>query len=169
MARHLRIAAAQLGPLHREDSRAVAVSRLVKLLQDAHAMGAKFVVFPELALTTFFPRWWIEDQREVDERFFEKEIPSRETRPLFDEAKKLGIGFYLGYAELTPQKRRFNTAILVGPDGSIVGKYRKIHLPGHAEHKPKAAFQHLEKKYFEVGDLGFRVWRYMNTITGMLI
>jgi predicted amidohydrolase len=44
-----------------------------------------------------------------------------------------------------------------------------VHLPGHAEHKPKAAFQHLEKKYFEVGDLGFRVWRYMDTITGMLI
>ena len=33
---------------------------------------------------------------------------------------------------------RFNTAILVGPDGAIVGKYRKVHLPGHAEHKPKA-------------------------------
>jgi predicted amidohydrolase len=50
-----------------------------------------------------------------------------------------------------------------------VGKYRKIHLPGHADHKPNAAFQHLEKKYFEVGNLGFRVWRYLDTITGMLI
>jgi len=169
MARNLKIAAAQLGPLHKTDSRAAAVSRLKKLLQEAHAMGAKFVVFPELAFTTFFPRWWMEDQREVDERFFEKQIPSKETQPLFDEAKKLGIGFYLGYGELTPEGRHFNTSILVGPDGAIVGKYRKIHLPGHAEHKPKAAFQHLEKKYFEVGDLGFRVWRFMNTITGMLI
>ena len=119
MARHLKIAAAQLGPLHREDSRAVAVSRLTKLLRDAHAMGAKFVVFPELALTTFFPRWWIENQAEVDARYFEKSMPSRDTQPLFDEAKKLGIGFYIGYAELTPEGRRFNTAILVGPDGSI--------------------------------------------------
>jgi predicted amidohydrolase len=165
MARHLRIAAAQLGPLHKADSRASAVSRLKKLLQEAHAMGAKFVVFPELALTTFFPRWWMENA----DSYFERSMPSKETQPLFDEAKKLGIGFYLGYAELTPEGRRFNTSILVGPDGSIVGKYRKIHLPGHADHKPKAAFQHLEKKYFEVGDLGFRVWRYLNTITGMLI
>src|SRR5262245_4454736 len=141
MARNLKIAAAQLGPLHKADSRASAVSRLKKLLQEAHAMGAKFVVFPELALTTFFPRWWMESQEEVDSRYFEKSMPSRETQPLFDEAKKLGIGFYLGYAELTPGKRRFNTAILVGPDGSMVGKYRKIHLPGHADHKPKAAFQ----------------------------
>ena len=55
MARHLRIAAAQLGALHKADSRAVAVSRLTRLLKDAHAMGAKFGGFPELALTTFFP------------------------------------------------------------------------------------------------------------------
>ena len=167
--RKLKIAAAQLGPLHRADSRSVAVSRLTKLMREAHGMGARFVVFPELAFTTFFPRWWMEDQAEVDARFFEKEIPSRETQPLFEEAKRLGIGFYIGYAELTPEKRRFNTAVLVGPDGRIVGKYRKVHLPGHAEHKPKAAFQHLEKKYFEVGDLGFRVWRFLDTITGMLI
>jgi len=172
MSRHLRIAAAQLGPLHLADTRSTATQRLVKLLRDANAMGAKFVVFPELALTTFFPRYWFADQAEADRKFYEATIPSAETQPLFDEARKLGIGFYLGYAELTQEEgrtRRFNTAILVGPDGSVVGKYRKIHLPGHADHKPQAAFQHLEKKYFEVGDLGFRVWRFMDTITGMLI
>jgi N-carbamoyl-D-amino-acid hydrolase len=172
MARHLKIAAAQLGPLHRRDTRTDATKRLVALLREAHGMGAKFVVFPELAFTTFFPRWWMEDPAEVDAKYFERTLPSAETQPLFDEAKKLGIGFYIGYAELTEEKgklRRFNTAVLVGPDGAIVGKYRKVHLPGHADHKPKAAFQHLEKKYFEVGDLGFRVWRYLDTITGMLI
>ena len=171
-SRHLKIAAAQLGPLHLADTRATATKRLVKLLRDAHSMGAKFVVFPELAFTTFFPRYWYDNQAEVDRTFYEATIPSVETQPLFDEAKKLGIGFYIGYAELTQEEgrtRRFNTAILVGPDGSLVGKYRKIHLPGHAGHKPEAAFQHLEKKYFEVGNLGFRVWRFMDTITGMLI
>jgi len=142
--------------------------RLTVLLRQARAHGCELAVFPELALTTFFPRWYFERQEEVD-AFFERTMPSAETQPLFDAARELGIGFYLGYAELTPEGRRFNTAILVGPDGSIVGKYRKIHLPGHADHKPKAAFQHLEKKYFEVGDLGFRVWKFMGTITGMLI
>ena len=93
-------------------------------------MGAKFVVFPELAFTTFFPRWWMDDQREVDAKYFEKSMPSKDTQPLFDEAKKLGIGFYIGYAELTPEGRRFNTAILVGPDGSIVGKYLPRGVPG---------------------------------------
>src|SRR3954462_2176631 len=131
--RKLKIAAAQLGPLNKSDSRAAATRRMVELLRHAHGMGAKFVVFPELAFTTFFPRWWIENQDEVDARFFEKSIPSKETQPLFDEAKKLGIGFYVGYAELTPQKQRFNASILVSPDGTIVGKYRKVHLPGHSE------------------------------------
>ena len=169
MSRHLKIAAAQLGPLHRSDSRSAATRRLVELLREAHAMGARFVVFPELAFTTFFPRWWMEDAAEVERRYFEREMPGPETRALFDEARKLGIGFYIGYAELTPDNHRYNTAILVGPDGRLVGKYRKVHLPGHADHKPQAAFQHLEKKYFEVGNLGFRVWRFMDTISGMLI
>ena len=169
MTRKLKIAAAQLGPLNKSDNRVAATKRLVELLREANGMGAKFVVFPELAFTTFFPRWWMEDQAEVDRRYFEREMPGPETRPLFDEAKKLGIGFYIGYAELTPDNHRFNTAILVVPDGRLVGKYRKVHLPGHADHKPQAAFQHLEKKYFEVGNLGFRVWRFMDTVTGMLI
>ena len=171
-SRRLKIAAAQLGPLNLADTRTTATKRLVKMLRDAHSMGAKFVVFPELAFSTFFPRYWYEDQAETDRRFYEATIPSAETQPLFDEAKKLGIGFYIGYGELTQEEgrtRRFNTSILVEPDGTLVGKYRKIHLPGHAEHKPRAAFQHLEKKYFEVGNLGFRVWNFMDAITGMMI
>ena len=169
MSRHMKIAAAQLGPIHLADTREAVVKRLVALMREAHGQGARFIVFPELALTTFFPRWWMEDQGEVDRRFFESAMPSPVTQPLFDEGKRLGVGYYIGYGELTPDGHRFNTAIFVGPDGKIVGKYRKVHLPGHADHKPQAAFQHLEKKYFEVGDLGFRVWRFMDTIAGMLI
>ena len=172
MTRPLHIAAAQMGALHLADSREHAVERLRALLAKAHARGVRFVVFPELALTTFFPRTWYDDQSEVDARFFEREMPSSVTRPLFDDARRYGIGFYLGYAELTEEAgrtRRFNTAILVSPAGEIVGKYRKVHLPGHADHKPLAAFQHLEKKYFEVGDLGFKTWRSQDAIIGMLI
>jgi predicted amidohydrolase len=111
------------------------------------------------------------DQDEIDS-FFEREMPSNETAPLFNEAQRLGIGFSLGFAELDmsgPTVRRFNTAILVNPSGKVVGRYRKIHLPGHAEHEPWRAFQHLEKRYFEVGNLGFGVWRTMNANMGMCI
>ncbi len=171
MSRKLRAAVAQLGPIHLADSRAAVVRRLIALLREAHGTGARFVVFPELALTTFFPRWWMTEQGEIDQ-WFEREMPSAETRPLFDLARELGIGFYLGYAELTEERgerRHYNTSILVDPAGRIVGRYRKIHLPGHSEHLPEAPFQHLEKRYFDVGNEGFRVWRTLDAVFGMCI
>ena len=175
MTRKLHIAAAQLGGAQLADSRETMVARLRDLLRQAHARGVRFVVFPELAFTTFFPRYWFDDAAEVDARFFERSMPSPVTEPLFADARRYGIGYYLGYAELAEEagcSRRFNAAILVSPNGRIVGKYRKVHLPGHAERKPEAAFQHLEKKYFEVGDLGFRTWRMQgleDAVMGMLI
>lgn len=167
-ARRLGIAVAQMGPVHLADSRHAVVARLVAMLREAKARGADIVVFPELAFTTFFPRYWMSEGEAV-ERFFEKEMPNPAVLPLFDEARRLGIGFHIGYAELTPDQRRFNTAILVDRHGAIVGKYRKIHLPGHADHKPDAPFQHLEKKFFAVGDGGFRVFDLEGTRIGMCI
>ena len=171
MSRFLKVAAAQMGPIQRADSREVVVRRLVKMLGEAHASGCELVVFPELALTTFFPRYFIEKQEDID-AFFEREMPNPAAALLFDEARRLGIGFHLGYAELAEedgQVRHFNTAILVGKDGGIIGKYRKIHLPGHAEHLEGKPFQHLEKRYFDIGNLGFRVWRAFDGVIGMCI
>lgn len=74
------IAVAQLGPIHLADSRASVVKRLIELLREAKSRGAKFVVFPELALTTFFPRYWMSEEDAI-ERFFERSMrgpkPSR--------------------------------------------------------------------------------------------
>lgn len=162
------IAVAQLGPIHLADSRAAVVKRLIELLREAKSRGAKFVVFPELALTTFFPRYWMTEEEAV-ERFFERSMPGPETKPLFDLAAEYGIGFYLGYAELTPDGHRFNTAILTDETAKIVGRYRKIHLPGHSHHIETAPFQHLEKKFFEVGNEGFKVWDTLGARIGMCI
>ena len=171
MARVITVGAAQLGPIARSESRGLVVKRLLDLLGQAQGRGCDLVVFPELALTTFFPRWWMEDQAEID-AFFEREMPGPETRPLFDEAARLGMAFCLGYAELIQEGgalRRYNTSILVDRAGRLVGKYRKVHLPGHAEHEPWRPFQHLEKRYFDVGDLGFPVWRALGGVLGMCI
>lgn len=171
MSRKLRVAAAQMGPIQRADSRASVVGRMTELMREAAGKGAQLVCFPELTLTTFFPRWWMEDPQEVD-AFFEAEMPGPHTRPLFDTAANLGLGFSFGYAELVrePQRtRHFNTSILVDESGSIVGKYRKVHIPGHADDRSQYPYQHLEQKYFEVGDLGFPVWRTMGGLVGMCI
>lgn len=166
--RFIELAVAQLGAVNLADSRASVVKRLVEMMREAKSRGATFVVFPELALTTFFPRYWITEQ-EAHARYFEATMPSAETQPLFDAARELGLGFYLGYAELTEDQRGFNTSIIVNPQGEIVGKYRKIHLPGHSDHKVEAPFQHLEKKFFEVGDLGFRVFDTQSVRFGMCL
>ncbi|MBV8416336.1 MAG: hypothetical protein JO251_14090, partial [Verrucomicrobia bacterium] len=68
------------------------VLRLIELLREAKSRDCSLVVFPEMALTTFFPRWYIQDWNEVD-HYFEAAMPGPETQPLFDEAARLGIGF----------------------------------------------------------------------------
>jgi len=170
MSRFVHVAAAQLGPIQRSDSRRDVVARLLAHLHHAHEMGCHLVVFPELALTTFFPRWYMEDPQALN-AFYEREMPGPETRILFDTAARLGIGFYLGYAELALEggvERRYNAAILVGRDGKTIGKYRKVHLPGHDQHEPWRAFQHLEKRYFEPGD-DFGVWQGFGGVMGMAL
>ena len=171
MARVIRVGGAQLGPIQKADSRAAAVDRMIALLDQANEQGCQLVAFPELALTTFFPRWNMDDPQEIDS-YYETEMPNAATQPLFDRAKEFGIAFTFGYAEIEErdgERKRFNTSILVDEGGRIVGKYRKTHLPGHAEFDPDRAFQHLEKKYFAVGDTGFKVWPFMDGIFGMCI
>lgn len=170
MTRRLKVAAAQMGPVSKSETRAQVVERLLTMMRDAAGWGCQLVVFPELALTTFFPRWVIDDGAELD-LWFEASMPGPETQILFDEARRLGIGFHLGYAELSNddgRKRYFNASILVDANGDIVGKYRKIHIPGHHEVLDRPG-QHLEKRYFEVGDLGFNTFDAFGSTIGMCI
>ena len=85
MSRVLRIGGAQMGPIQKADSRQVVVGRMLDLLERAEAEECDLVVYPELALTTFFPRWYMTDQADVD-AWFESEMPNAATRPLFDQA-----------------------------------------------------------------------------------
>lgn len=168
MSRIVTVGAAQMGPIQRNHTRSEAVDRLIALLETGARSGCDLVVFPELALTTFFPRWFVDDISQAD-HWYEREMPSRETEPLFDAARKLRVGFSLGYAELTEDGRRFNTQILVERDGTIVGRYHKVHIPGHEHHEPDRPFQHAERYYFEPGPEGFGVWRAFGGRVGMMI
>jgi N-carbamoyl-D-amino-acid hydrolase len=165
--RGLRVGAAQMGPIGRHEPRERVVDRLIALMDQAATANVDLVAYPELALTTFFPRWYVENERDLDlDSFYEREMPGPETKRLFDVAAEYGIGFALGYAELTPDGHRYNTTVLVERDGSIVGKYRKVHLPGHREYEPWREFQHLERRYFEPGD-SFPTFRAFGGVIGM--
>jgi N-carbamoyl-D-amino-acid hydrolase len=170
MPRVVQLAAAQMGPTQRAEPRQVTLARLVALLEQAAARGAQLVVFPELAFTTFFPRWLLDESELAG--YCENAMPNPAVQPLFDRARALGVGFYVGYAEATGGAR-YNAAVTVGPDGAVLARYRKVHLPGSVEPRPGQRFQQLEKRYFSYGDLGFRAFRgpaaWGAPVMGMLI
>ncbi|MBU09409.1 MAG: N-carbamoyl-D-amino-acid hydrolase [Gemmatimonadetes bacterium] len=171
MSRLLTIGAAQQGPVAGDMPRSAVIERLIDLMRQGAEAGCDLIVFTEVALVPFFPHWHMTDESQID-AYFEHEMPSPETQPLFDEAARLGVGFHLGFAELTAEEgeiRRYNSSVLVGADGRIIGKYRKIHLPGYDRYQPGQPFQNLEKLYFRVGDLGFPTWRAFGGTVGMMI
>jgi N-carbamoyl-D-amino-acid hydrolase len=166
MSRALTLAVCQTGPIQRSASRAETVGRLIHLLDIAAGMGAELAVFPEMALTTFFPRWFLDDADEID-AFFEAAMPGPETARLYAAASRLQCGFVLGFCELAPEGR-FNTSVLVGPDGVEIGRYRKVHVPG-STNPSKGVTVHLERRYFDPGNLGFPVHDFRGVRVGMAI
>jgi N-carbamoyl-D-amino-acid hydrolase len=171
MARTVRVGAAQLGPITKDESRERVVVRLLALLDQAKGAGCELVVYPELALTTFFSRWVMDDPADANP-YCETAMPNPVVQPLFDRARAYGIGFYIGYAELTQEdgeERRYNTSILVDPSGTIVGKYRKVHIPGLPEADPTGCAVNFEKRYFTDGNLGFPVFQAFDGVMGMAL
>ena len=163
MARRITVAAAQVGAVHIDADKKQTVQRLIKLLHEAVQKKVQLVVFPECTLTTFFPRHLFQSQEELD-RYFEhgEDITqSPDVKPLFDEAKSHGVDIVLGYGERTTDGTGFNTCVYFSASqGTVISKYRKVHLPGTKEpfEDPKAINQ-LEKRYFTPGNLGFPAFR----------
>lgn len=165
------VAAAQMGPVDPNESRATTVGRLIDLLDQAADRGAELVGFTEVALTAFFSHWTIDEPDELD-RYFQRQMPDPVVQPLFDRARERSVAFTLGFSELVndgTNQRRFNSSVLVDRSGQVLGLYRKVHLPGYHEPKPDTPFQNLEKRYYEVGDLGFPVFDLDDAKVGMLI
>ncbi|KAL4978820.1 carbon-nitrogen hydrolase [Aspergillus desertorum] len=169
-SRGVTFAAAQLGPNQRSDPRKSVLSRMIALLHQAVSQSpqAQVVVFPELAFTTFFPRYLVADEQELHS-YFEPESPdspidqSPNVKPFFDHAKRLGVDVYVGYAEAWTDGETteyYNSAVYYsGRSGQVLAKYRKVHLPGVVEPFPvPGATQQLEKRYFTNGN-SFRAFR----------
>ncbi|KAF2691580.1 carbon-nitrogen hydrolase [Lentithecium fluviatile CBS 122367] len=162
MARIIRIAAAQVGAIHRKDTRRDTLSRLIRLLEDAVSKGAQVVLFPECTFTTFFPRHLFTDEAELDSFFEHGDITTADTtHGIFDKAKELGVDMCIGFAEATDDDEHYNACVYYHAKmGSILSKYRKIHLPGDVEPFPEPdAVNQLEKRYFKPGNLGFKAFR----------
>ncbi|KAF2454451.1 carbon-nitrogen hydrolase [Lineolata rhizophorae] len=162
MARTVRVAALQMGTTNIWDERPHTLERMLRLLQLAAEEKVQVALFPEIAFTTFFPRYYITDEARLAAFFEHGDVATApDTRAVFDRARDLGIDICVGFAEAAPEGDRFNSCVYYhAASGQVLAKYRKIHLPGDVEPFPDPdAVNQLEKRYFKPGDLGFEAFR----------
>lgn len=118
------------------------IQKLQDNIRKAAAMGAELVVLQELHNGLYFC------QTENTELFNQAEpIPGPSTEIFGKLAKELGIVLVLSLFERRAPGLYHNTAVVLEKDGSIAGKYRKMHIPDDPAY--------YEKFYFTPGDLGF--------------
>jgi predicted amidohydrolase len=164
MARSIKVAAAQMGPNNEGTPREVILERMQALMGQAVAQGVEILAYPEMALTPYFPKRIRDDY----EQFFSTELPPSYLAPLLTTAREAGIIWHVGLCE-EAGGRRYNTAILIGEHGELLGRFRKIHLPGLDHPDPQRIAQVHEPYYFETGDTGFRVFRTSKAQIGIAI
>ena len=162
MPRELKVAAAQMGPNDEGTPREAVVERMLALLERAAAEGVELLVYPEMALTPYFPK----RIRPDFEQFFENEVPPKALEPLLRRAARAGVALHVGFCERAGA-RRFNSALLTDRDGRLCGIFRKIHLPGAARSDGWA--QVFEPYYFHRGDTGYRVFDCAGVKVGVAI
>lgn len=109
--------------------------------------GARIVALPEL----FCSRYFCQTPDDASAFALAEAIPGPTTQALADAARKHGIVLIGGSLfEKTPQGRYYNTAPVFGPDGGLLGTYRKTHIPED--------ILYHEQHYFAPGDTGVRVF-----------
>ena len=154
MADSVRIGLIQLTA---EDTPAANVRKTIPRIEEAAAKGAKIIGLQEMFTTKYFCI-------NQDPKNFDLAEPI-ETGPSVTElakaAKRLGVVIVAPLFEARGSEVYHNTAAVIDADGTVLGKYRKMHIP------QDPGFE--EKFYFTPGDLGFRTWKTAHGDIGVLI
>lgn len=116
--------------------------RLAEGITDLAKRGAQLIVLQELHNSLYFCQ--VEDVANFD---FAETIPGPSTSFYGELAKQLGVVIVISLFEKRAPGVYHNTAVVIENDGSIAGKYRKMHIPDDPAY--------YEKFYFTPGDLGF--------------
>jgi predicted amidohydrolase len=151
-----------MGPNNEGVSREEIVERMQALLDRAVQDGVELIAYPEMALTTYFPKRIRSDY----DQFFETEVPPKALEPLLRRAAAARVAVHVGFCEKAAG-RYFNTALLTDRDGRLCGTFRKIHLPGTKA--PDGFAQVYEPYYFAHGDTGYRVFDAAGARVGIAI
>jgi N-carbamoylputrescine amidase len=142
MARTVTVAATQMACSW---DRAANIANAERLVREAHRAGAQVILLQELFETPYFCQKPDEDHMLLATAMAENPA----IRHFQAIARELQVVLPISYFELAG-RARFNSVAIVDADGSLLGNYRKSHIPdGPGYH---------EKFYFNPGDTGFKVW-----------
>jgi agmatine deiminase len=132
------------------------MTNTVAKIREAASRGARIICLQELYRTKYFPT----DERK-DVTLLAEPVPGETTATLSNLAKELKVVIIAPIFEADGSGKHYNTAVVIGSDGTILGKYRKMHIP----HDPFF----YEKSYFDVGDIGYQIFRTQDVSFGVLI
>ena len=132
------------------------LARAIRGIRDAAAQGAEIVCLPELFRSQYFCR-------EENAQLFDlaESIPGPSTEALSAIARDLQVSIVASLFEKRAQGLYHNTAVILDADGSLLGKYRKMHIPDDP--------LYYEKFYFTPGDLGFQNFETRYSRIGVLV
>lgn len=121
------------------------IARAEALVREAAGKGAQIILIQELFETPYFCQDQIHDYFDLAQPFADNPLIAHFARL----AAELGVVLPVSYFERAGQAF-FNSLAVVDADGSVLGNYRKSHIPDGPGY--------TEKFYFSPGDTGFRVW-----------
>ena len=150
--RDITVAALQL-PLGSDDEQ-TNIAAVGEMVEQAAARGAEIVLPPELFAGPYFCQ--VED-----EALFARARPTADHPSVIAMRKlaaKLKVAIPTSFFERDGH-HYYNTLAMIGPDGEIMGTYRKSHIPDGPGYE--------EKYYFRPGNDGFKVWDVMGTRIGV--
>jgi agmatine deiminase len=147
-----------IGLIQTVDSENIAenMKKTAEKIEQAAKLGAQIVCLQELYRTTYFPQ-----QENQDAKSFAETIPGESTELFSGLAKKHRIVIIAPLFEKSKEGKFYNTAVIIGCDGEIMGTYRKAHIP----YDP----YFYEKDYFEAGDTDYQVFDTSFARIGVLI
>ena len=144
MARQLRVAAAQTGPVLTRDM-SKGVEAACELVEHAAGQGVEIICFSELFLTPFF-----QNRLTPDYESFFLELPTPVTDPLFAVARDKRVAMIFPYGERSG-RAFYNSALVVDAGGRQLGTYRKTHIPAILPSTLGGGTGSYEKFYFSPG------------------
>jgi N-carbamoylputrescine amidase len=132
------------------------LDKMVEKTIEAARAGAQIICLQELFRSQYFCQ--VEDHKYFAAA---ESIPGPSTAALSCVAKELNVVIVASLFERRAQGLYHNTAVVIDADGSLLGKYRKMHIPDDP--------LFYEKFYFTPGDLGFRSWDTKYGKIGVLV